>query len=196
MRTLRAIVVLLLAQNPALWAADEAKRVVALIDYVGGDYRNAVQGGKVVNADEYAEMTEFSARSLDMFKKLKAAEGDKAGIEKDLHTLAGHIKNKTGDEAVPQLAQQIKGRLIKTYKISTFPKSLPTYAAGRTVFMENCAQCHGERGKGDGPGRPWMIPKEPPPANFTDAELMAGLSPFKVFNTATFGVDKTAMASF
>jgi high-affinity iron transporter len=97
---------------------------------------------------------------------------------------------------VPQLAQQIKGRLIKTYKIATFPKRLPNYAAGRTVFMENCAQCHGEGGKGDGPGRASMVPKEPPPANFTDAEFMAGLSPFKVFNTATFGVEKTAMASF
>jgi high-affinity iron transporter len=196
MRILRAIVVLLLAQNSVLWAADEAKRVVALVDYIGGDYRNAVQGGKVVNADEYAEMTEFSARSLDLFNKLKAAEGDKAGIEKDLHALAEHIKNTTGDEAVPQLAQQIKGRLIKTYKISTFPKSLPTYAAGRTVFLQNCAPCHGESGKGDGPGRESMKPKTPPPANFTNAEFMAGLSPFKVHNTTSFGIDNTAMASF
>lgn len=196
MRILRVIVVLLLAQSPALWAADEAKRVVALIDYIGGDYRNAVQGGKVVNADEYAEMTEFSARSLDLLKKLKAAEGDKAGIENDLHTLAEHIKNKTGDEAVPQLVQQIKGRLVKTYKISTFPNSLPTYTAGRTVFLQNCAQCHGDRGKGDGPGRESMKPKIPPPANFTSAEFMAGLSPFKVYNTTSFGIDNTAMASF
>jgi high-affinity iron transporter len=196
MRILRAIVVLLLAQSPALWAADEAKRVVALIDYVGGDYRNAVQGGEVVNADEYAEMTEFSARSLDMFNKLKAAEGDKAGIEKDLHTLAEHIKNKTGDEAVPQLAQQIKGRLIKTYKIVTHPKSVPNYAGARLTYMQNCAQCHGETGKGDGPGRESMRPKTPPPANFTDAEFMTGLSPFKVFNTTSFGIENTAMASF
>jgi hypothetical protein len=31
---------------------------------------------------------------------LKAAEGDKAGIEKDLNALAAHIKNKSGDDAV------------------------------------------------------------------------------------------------
>jgi high-affinity iron transporter len=169
---------------------------LALIDYIGGDYRNAVQNAKVVNADEYQEMAEFSERSLEIFSRIKSTDGDKAGIEKDLFALAEHIKNKTGDDAVPQLAQQIKGRLIKTYKIATFPKRLPNYAAGRTVFMENCAQCHGEGGKGDGPGRASMVPKEPPPANFTDAEFMAGLSPFKVFNTATFGVEKTAMASF
>ncbi|HKY06987.1 MAG TPA: cytochrome c/FTR1 family iron permease [Candidatus Binatia bacterium] len=196
MKVLLGTLLLLLAHGPALWAADEAKRVVALIDYIGGDYRNAVQDGKVVNADEYTEMTEFSARSLELFKQLKSAEGDKAGIEKDLSALAAHIKNKTGDDAVPQLAQQIKERLIKTYNIVTYPASLPNLAAARTVYVENCAQCHGAGGKGDGPARESMNPKTPPPANFTDADFMAGLSPFKVYNTTTFGIDNTAMASF
>ncbi len=41
-----------------------------------------------------------------------------------------------------------------------------------------------------------MRPQNPPPANFNDPERMAGLSPFKVFNTASFGIDGTAMASF
>jgi len=41
-----------------------------------------------------------------------------------------------------------------------------------------------------------MNPKSPLPANFTDSERMAGLSPFKAFNTASFGVEGTAMASF
>ena len=41
-----------------------------------------------------------------------------------------------------------------------------------------------------------MNPKTPLPANFTDPERMAGLSPFKGFNTASFGVEGTAMASF
>ncbi|HUC99998.1 MAG TPA: c-type cytochrome, partial [Candidatus Polarisedimenticolaceae bacterium] len=179
-----------------LWAADEAKRIVALIDYIGGDYRNAVQGGKVLNKDEYQEMSEFSARSLDLFRQLQAAEGDKAAIEKDLGALVAHIKNKSGDDAVPELAQHIKDRLIKTYNIATYPKALPNYAIARTLYLQNCAQCHGETGKGDGPGRESMNPKTPAPANFTDADFMAGLSPFKVYNTTTFGIDNTAMASF
>jgi high-affinity iron transporter len=190
------ILLLLLPYSPPLWAADEAKRVLALIDYIGGDYRNAVQAGKVVNADEYTEMTEFSARSLELFNQLKSAEGDKAVIEKDLSEIAAHIKNKTGDEAVPQLAQQIKDRLIKTYNIVTYPKALPNYESAKLIYAQNCAQCHGDSGRGDGPGRESMNPKTPPPANFTDADFMAGLSPFKVYNTTTFGLDNTAMASF
>jgi high-affinity iron transporter len=196
LRVLLGALLLLLAQSPAARAADEAKRVVALIDYIGGDYRNAVQSGKIVNADEYTEMTEFSARSLELFKQLKSAEGDKAGVEKDLNALAAHIKNKTGDDAVPQLAQLIKDRLIRTYNIVTFPKALPNYDSAKPIYMQNCAQCHGESGKGDGPGRESMNPKTPAPANFTDADFMAGLSPFKVYNTTTFGIDNTAMASF
>jgi high-affinity iron transporter len=188
---------LLIAFSAApLWAADEAKRILALIDYIGGDYRNAVQGGKVLNSDEYQEMSEFSARSLDLFRQLKSAEGDKAGIEKDLTALVTHIKNKSGEDAVPALAQQIKGRLIKTYNIATHPKALPSYANTRTLYLENCAQCHGETGQGDGPGRDSMNPKTPAPANFTEVDFMAGLSPFKVYNTTTFGIDNTAMASF
>jgi high-affinity iron transporter len=190
-----ALLLIAFSASP-LWATDEAKRILALIDYIGGDYRNAVQGGKVLNSDEYQEMSEFSARSLDLFRQLKSAEGDKAAVEKDLTELVAHIKNKSGEDTVPELAQQIKRRLIKTYNIATHPKALPSYASARMLYLENCAQCHGEGGKGDGPGRESMNPKTPPPANFTDAELMAGLSPFKVYNTTTFGIDNTAMASF
>jgi high-affinity iron transporter len=191
------MLLLLLTNSPALWAGDEAKRVLALIDYIGGDYRNAVQGGNVVNPDEYQEMTEFSTRALELFNQLKTTEGsDKAGIENDLNALAAHIENKTGNDAVPHLARQIKERLIKTYNIATYPEALPNYNGAKLIYIQNCSQCHGESGKGDGPGREPMNPKTPAPANFTDAEFMAGLSPFKVYNTTTFGIDNTAMASF
>jgi high-affinity iron transporter len=197
MRIFFGILLLFFANTSLLWAADEAKRVLALIDYIGGDYRNAVQAGKVVNTDEYQEMTEFSARSLELFNQLKANEGsDKAGIEKDLRALASHIKNKSGDEAVPQLAQQIKDRLIKTYNIITYPKAIPNYESSKAIYNQNCAQCHGESGAGDGPGAASMQPKEPAPSNFLEADLINNLSPFKAFNTTTFGIEGTAMPSF
>jgi high-affinity iron transporter len=184
-----------LSASPAL-SSEPAKRLLALIDYIGGDYGNAVAAGKIVNPLEYDEMLEFSNRSAEIFKQLKASDGDQASIEKELGSLVAHVREKSGDREVPQLAGLIKDRLITAYGIVTYPRTLPSLAAGRTVYLQNCAQCHGETGRGDGAAAATMQPKEPLPANFLDPDLMRGLSPFKAFNTTSFGIDGTAMPNF
>jgi len=182
---------------PAAFAQDQPKRLVALLDYLGSDYKNAVRDGKVLSQDEYGEMQEFSRRSLDLFKQLKEIDkADKAGVEPALKSLASQIENKADPKTVSELAKRTKEKLIAAYNIVPYPRQLPTFASGKTLYDENCAQCHGATGKGDGPGRESMNPKMPPPANFTDPERIGGLSPFKAFNTSTFGVEGTAMASF
>ena len=188
--------ILLFAASTA-FADEEARRLVALLDYLGSDYKNAVQDGKVLNQNEFAEMQEFSKRTLELFKQLKEADkADKAGVEPSLKSLAAQIQNKADAKEVAELADGAKQKLIATYNIVPYPKQLPSQGNGRAIYLENCAQCHGEGGKGDGPSRATMNPKTPAPANFTDAEFMAGLSPFKAFNAVSFGVENTAMASF
>ena len=164
----------------SVFAQDQARRLVALLDYLGGDYQNAVQDGKIVNQDEYAEMQEFSKRILELIRQLKAVEKtDKAAVEPILKSLVSQVEKKGDVKTVAALATDAKEKLIAVYKIIPHPRQLPSLADGRTLYLENCAQCHGESGRGDGPGRESMNPKTPPPANFTDAEFMAGLSPFK-----------------
>jgi mono/diheme cytochrome c family protein len=41
-------------------------------------------------------------------------------------------------------------------------------AAGKTLFTTNCASCHGDSGKGDGPVGAAL---QPPPRDFTKAEF-------------------------
>src|SRR2546428_5306527 len=110
--------------------------------------------------------------------------------------LAKQIENKADTKMVGAVADSIKSKIMTAYHIVPYPRQLPSFEAGRLLFAQNCSQCHGEAGKGDGPGRESMNPKQPVPANFTDAEFMAGLSPVKAFNAISFGVEKTAMASF
>ena len=197
-RRLRRLVTLLflLLALPA-HAQEQAKKLVALLDYLGSDYKNAVKDGQVLSKDEYEEMQEFSKRGLELFSQLKAIDkGDKAGIEATVKSLATQVAQKADPKSVAELAQSAKDKLIAAYKIVPYPKQLPSWDAGKRLYLENCAQCHGENGKGDGPGVSSMNPKTPLPANFTDPERMAGLSPFKGFNTASFGIEGTAMASF
>jgi high-affinity iron transporter len=184
---------LLLPARVAL-AADEARKLVTVVDYIGGDYKNAVQAGKVIHQQEYQEMKEFSQRSVELAKELKTA--GKEDVVQSVNRLATLIDEKGDEKAVSELTQRIKENLIKTYGIATYPPTFPSLQAGKIVFSENCAQCHGETGRGDGPGRATMNPKEPPPGNFTDANIMDGLSPFKAFNIISFGVEGTAMPNF
>jgi len=194
--TILCVLALLLAP-PGAFAQDDAKRLVSLLDYLGSDYKNAVKDGKILSQDEYGEMQEFSRRSQELLNKLKEADkADKAGVEPTVKSLAAGIDRKAEPKAIADLAQSAKEKLIAAYKIVPYPKQIPPRKAGQQLYAENCAQCHGATGKGDGPGIASMNPKSPPPANFTDPERMAGLSPFKAFNTASFGVEGTAMASF
>ena len=189
-----ALLLLCLAWARPAAADDAANRLVALLDYVGGDYKNSVQGGKVVSESEYREMKEFAVTIGELGAQLKP--GAKDEIEPALKQVAAAIERKADPLEVARLAQSVKATLIAKYGIATYPRRLPALQAGKTVFAENCAQCHGETGKGDGPGRASMNPKEPAPADFTDAGLMESLSPFKAFNVVSFGVEGTAMPSF
>ena len=180
-----------------LHAQEQAKKLIALLDYLGSDYKNAVKDGKILSPDEYEEMQEFAKRGLELYEQLKQIDkGDKAGVEAAIKSLAGQVAQKAEPKAVAELAKETKDKLISAYNIVPYPRRLPSFADGKKLFDDNCAQCHGATGKGDGPGRLTMNPKTPLPANFTDPERIGGLSPFKAFNTASFGIEGTAMASF
>jgi mono/diheme cytochrome c family protein len=57
------------------------------------------------------------------------------------------------------------------------PSTPASITAGRTAYNMNCRQCHGLRLKGDGP----LAPKNPKPADLTDAAWDHGSSDGEIF---------------
>ena len=68
--------------------------------------------------------------------------------------------------------------------------------AGRTIYLQHCAMCHGAAGKGDGPG---AGASEPPPFDFT-APPFAGMreppGPAVLYAIGSRGIVGTSMRAF
>ena len=173
--------------------AGEAERLLSLVDYMGGDYKNAVQGGRVVDEREYEEMVAFSSDVINLFSELKASGGDKAGIETDLLKLRKRIEDKSPDKEIELISKGISNRLISAYNIIPYPPNHPSFKTGKHLYEKDCAECHGVIGAGNGPSASGL---SSPPMNFTNVVDMGGLSPFKVFNAMSFGIANTDMPEF
>jgi len=174
-------------------ADDEAERILSLVDYIGGDYKNAVHDGKIVNHNEYNEMVGFSNDAIHLFEKLNASSLDKSRTLADLELLNRKIANKSPVNEIEALSNEIKDKLISDYEILPYPQNHPSLIAGRELYVKNCSQCHGILGYGDGPLASTL---NPPPMNFTDMSSTATLSPFKIYNTMSFGIQGTKMPNF
>src|SRR5215211_3539095 len=57
------------------------------------------------------------------------------------------------------------------------PSNAASITAGRALYQKNCRHCHGLRGKGDGP----LAPRDPKPADLTDAKWDHGASDGEIF---------------
>lgn len=66
-------------------------------------------------------------------------------------------------------------------------------AEGHKLFKLNCASCHGEDGRGDGPKSAGLNPH---PRNFVEEKFKNGASVLQIYNTVTTGIPGTSMPSF
>src|SRR5207245_1695570 len=78
--------------------------------------------------------------------------------------------------------------------LDPFPGQPPSLARGAAVFKEQCIQCHGATGRGDGPKARHL--EGPPPADLADGTAMADVSAVDAYRKVTIGVAGTAMAEF
>ena len=188
MRTLAPILVMVL--STAALGDDSASgwhRVVGLLQYLEGDYAAAVAEQ---NADELAEQQGLADEAIATLTEL-GVEG--APFLARARQVKADIEAVAPAEGVVVQCRELAREIVAARNLSRSPRVTPDLSAGETLFTSHCASCHGADGHADGLAAIGMTPA---PANFHDAARMETLTPYKVFNTTTFGITGTAMPAF
>ena len=172
--------------------ASNQTALVQLVEYVGADYINAVVDGEIVSADEYAEMTEFSALLAEGVANLPDAAG-KSELQFRADSLQQAVSTKASEAQIKSLAQAIRASLVEVYGIPVAPKQAPDLQKAATLYQTQCAACHGQNGQGDGPAG---VALEPAPTDFTEVARYNGRSLLGLYTTITQGVEGTGMAAY
>lgn len=169
-------------------AAEKTREVIATLDYIAGDYHNAVTpSGEIKNKMEYDEMLDFSQFIIDRLVK------DQPALLPSAQSLKTIIQKKGAVTEVDFLADSLKQELIKITHFKSSPDQMPDLALGMKLYQKNCSGCHGVDGKA---ATPMATTLNPAPRNFTDPAVVGSLSLFKVFNTITLGITGTPMPSY
>ncbi|HTQ59504.1 MAG TPA: cytochrome c [Candidatus Solibacter sp.] len=71
------------------------------------------------------------------------------------------------------------------------PSSPAALASAKAIYLDKCANCHGQTGKGDGPDAASYYPT---PASLADAKRMSGVTDGEIFYQITRG--RKPMPSF
>ena len=99
-----------------------------------------------------------------------------------------------GDQGGPDAADDAGVASSDTAGVSESADAPPRDSggvSGQAVFAANCATCHGETGRGDGPAATGL---EPPPADLTDSTWTTGDGSLQAIkNTIEHGSPGTAM---
>ncbi|EJM87407.1 MULTISPECIES: cytochrome c/FTR1 family iron permease [unclassified Pseudomonas] len=169
-----------------------APQALHLLDYIGADYPESVESGKVINESEYREQLEFSKVLQGLIAGLPA-KPEKAVLEQGVSTLRKSIAARQDGSDVSRQARQLGAKLAVAYEVSQAPIITPDPARGASMYTQHCSVCHGDAGAGDGPAGVGLTP---PPANLRDAARLDRLSLYAIYNTLGMGVEGTDMPAF
>src|SRR5262245_17815132 len=123
----------------------DAQRLVALVDYIGGDYGGAVRNGQVVDRAEYDEQRKFAADILGLGRDLKADEP----LASALSHLARLVREQAEPDAVLAAARAARGAAVARFGLETTPVERPSLQRAEALYAQSCAVCHGATGHAD-----------------------------------------------
>ncbi|SNT09295.1 Cytochrome C oxidase, cbb3-type, subunit III [Noviherbaspirillum humi] len=180
------------AQAPACATGEKSRQTWQMLDYIAVDYGSAVANAKVIDADEYAEMREFSAAIEREIGSL-SSKPEKAALLQRATALTALIERKAGSSEVAQQARHVAEQLLAAYPFPIAPAQAPKLAQGEKLYQAQCAACHGVQGKGDGKLAAGL---KPMPTDFTQRDRAGQRSPLALHQAITSGIAGTAMQGY
>jgi high-affinity iron transporter len=178
------VVVLTLTTSSADPSLAQWHRAVGLLEYLHGDYRAAVE------SDDAAELFEQRGLAKELEEALLQLGPPAERYVNRAQTLRAGIEQKAAPALIEAETKQLSLDIVSTQKLVRSPAAIPSLEKGKTVFLDQCAQCHGATGHAD---TQRALAMRPQPANFNDVQRMASVTAYKVLNTTRFGVPQTPM---
>jgi len=173
--------------------AHDGPRLVSLIDYVAADYGGAVSGGSVVSAYEYEEQLGFLETAIALVPRASRTAEDTAALTARVEALRAAVRGKEDAKVVASIGRAARDEIVSRLGLLTTPRQRPTLKSAESLYAQSCTTCHGI----DGLGRTEVAASlDPKPTSFQDPGRRAALSPYRVYNALTLGVQGTAMPAF
>jgi high-affinity iron transporter len=188
-----AAIALLCVSAPHLIAQQEnpAKRLSNIVGVAIEEYAKGVDpSGRLISADEYEEARGFLAEAASAAKRLSGERG--VHVRAVLDTLSAAMEAKRSPDSLGQIRERFVTALGSEGALA-LPTERLDIAAGRAIYEQSCATCHGARGLGDGPAARGMNP--PPPA-IGSAAAMKDASPALLYRVISVGVPGTQMPAW
>jgi high-affinity iron transporter len=170
--------------------SEDLRQLLQLTEYIGVDYSAAIVGGKVIDQGEFQEMLEFSAIIAE---KSNILLSDEPAIVTLSQSLQDAVDKKQSTEIIQSLTAELKTLLLKNSPQLSLPASLLPLEEVAILFQNDCSNCHGLTGQGDGVLAKQLVPE---PTNFADHERALNRSILGLYDVISGGLEGTAMISF
>jgi high-affinity iron transporter len=168
-------------------------RVAATATLAAQEYRIGVADGRVIAEAEVDEARLFLQEAR------RSAAGLPVTSESNpvaaLDSLLALVQRLGPPDSLDAGVRLLAGELARRYGVTLdqLPPRTPDLARGAEVYRVNCAGCHGDLGRGDGPLGAGL---DPAPANLADWAALRDQSPLDFYRRVNIGVVGTAMPAF
>ena len=168
-----------------------AKRLSAIVGVAVEEYSKGVDSnGKIIATTELDEVAGFLRDAKDVANRLTSSNA--AAVRLVLDTLMAAADRRV----TPAELAKIHGKFVLALGVEgalDLPTRAIDFARGKAIFEQDCLQCHGARGAGDGPRAREFTP---PPESIGSAVKMNAVSPALMYRVVSVGVAGTMMTSW